>query len=257
MRIQCTYRTLDPARLSGCTPAPISKEEFYELKGEVHASSLYCWLIEFQGKLVAFFTTNHAEATFSHSSITDFKSKISEISGKFQEQKKRIACVHVISRKYREHYNDDLICSIIEDGSPLKLGAKKKSSWLSNFNFLLPGRGADSGIEIDLQDEVEEYCRMLSDQEFISNLDSYVDDQPLVNPATRSALESANAHISSTLSKIFVDFVQVVLKEQRKTMRAGVIAECDQRREEAARHSARMFTREVNALSTSESNAAL
>jgi hypothetical protein len=171
--------------------------------------------------------------------------KISAFPGKFQEQKKRIACVHIISRKHREHYNDYLIRSIIKDGSPVKLGAKKNSSW---FGYFL---GSDSGTEIDFQKEVDEYCRMLSDQEFISNLDSYVDDEPLLNPATRSALESANAHISSTLSKIYREFVQVVLTEQRKIMRARAIAECDQRRQEVASRSATIFIREVNALSTS------
>ncbi|KAF5362168.1 hypothetical protein D9756_002245 [Leucocoprinus leucothites] len=224
-RILDEYPTLDPGRLS--RNSGIDSNEVHELKS----------------KFTAYLKAHKAEDVLSHASLLEFERKISEFPFGFRDQKQRIACVQVISKKYREHYNDDSVRSIIGGGQPENLGPKQTNLWTYIWSFI------NSGEESDLKKDVEEYCRRISDRDFLADLDTYMESEPLVEPATRRVSELVHTYLSNNLTRIFGSFISFVLKKQRDLTRSQLVEECKQDKEEAGRRSAAMFIQGINSVS--------
>lgn len=236
--------SLDPAQLSG--NPKITREEFLKFEGESQILFTGVRTIKlFKGKLSDLLKACQAESVLSHGSLTELERKMSELPQAFHEQKRRIACVRVISKRYRDHYDDTLVRNIIREGSLEKLGARQGNAWI-RIPFLSSGA---SGGDINIKDDVMQYCEALSDQEFLSNIERYIKDEPLVEPATRCALESAYSYLSSALTRTFGSFMPTVLKKQREVVKAQIAEQLDFSKQEALRRSAELFSQEINSAS--------
>ncbi|KXN92377.1 hypothetical protein AN958_06995 [Leucoagaricus sp. SymC.cos] len=237
--------SLDPVQLSSTTP--ISRNEFLELQGRVLSrSSDIKYLLTFQGKLIGSIKTFKSEDVFDHVSLFDLEKKISDFPADFREQKQRVTCVDVIRQHHRGHYSDTLVDTIVKEGSLAKIGKKQSTSWLPLSRFF---SSSDSSGEIDLKMAVEQRSRLLSDQEFLARLDDYVEEEPLVQPATRRAWDSAHDHIARELGKIFGRFLPVVLRKHQEFIRSQINEESKAVHKEAMRRSTGQLIRECNSIS--------
>jgi len=176
----------------------------------------------------------------------NLETKISEFPSSFREQKQRIVCVHIIAQKYPRHYNEQLIHDIIKDGYKERLGAQQSifTRWFSS----------RSGEEMDLKKDVEEYCRKVSDKDFIAHLDTQLEREPLVEPAVCSIYELVYSSISRTLMKHFDSFKKFALAKQSEIMKASVINEWKQAKEEKSKISGKTFIEDINSLLASSAD---
>lgn len=194
-----------------------------------------------------FLEAPQTQGILTHASLVDLEKKISKLPQKFQEQKQRVICVHLISQKYRDFYSDDLVRNIIKDGYPAKLG--KESGFVHQFLTLLPFYDTD---DIDLKSEVADYSSALSDGEFLANVDEYVKADPLVKPATQEATTIAYAHFTTALSRAFGALMQVSRQKQQDIARSQVIEKLDRQKKEAQEKSTELFVQQINSCSMHE-----
>jgi len=199
-----------------------------------------------QGALRTCLKDYDAEDVLSHPLLSNLKGKISEFPSSFRGQKQRTACVHVISQKYPEHCDNELLSSIIKDSHKERLGAQQSifTRWFSS----------RSKEEIDLKKDVEEYCRKITDEDLIAHLDTHVEREPLIEPAAHRIFQLVHSSISGTLKKIFDSLMPLVLTRQRKFMVAYVTNECKQTKEGASRDSAKTFVQNINSSSVSSAD---
>jgi hypothetical protein len=238
-------RSLDPTRLSG--HLEIRHEEFLEFKGESFLTSgMTKCTLNSSGNFGDFLRNSRADF-LPHASLFDFEKKISNFPAGFRDQKNRIACVLLIRRQHNAHYSESLAESIIKDGFPAKLGRKQSTSWLTQIPRLFSS--GDSSDEIDLKKAVGQYAKGISDQEFLVSLSDYVNEDPLLEPATRSAFDLVHDHITSELGKIFGKFYQFVLGKQREVDRGKVAEQCKESQKEALRRSTDVLSEEINSIS--------
>ncbi|KAJ3570940.1 hypothetical protein NP233_g4078 [Leucocoprinus birnbaumii] len=223
------YPDLDPTRLSGTLK--ITREEFHELRGNFTSRA----------------RDSIGENVFDHVSLFNFEKDISLFSGAFREQKQRIACVLLIRRKHSNLYSDAMAKEIIAEGLPTRLGKKQNNSW---FRISLPFSSSSSPEEIDIKKAVEQYSRAISDQELLYSLDEYVNEEPLVQPATRHVWDVAHEHITEALAKIFGRFLQAVLRNRQEFARKQVNIYCKEATKESQRRSAEQLSQEINLLSS-------
>jgi len=172
--------------------------------------------------------------------------KTSDFPPSFKEQKQRIACVHVVAQKYPQHYNEQLVHDIIKDGHKERLGTQQSifTRWFSS----------RSGEEMDLKKDVEEYCRKVTDKDFIAHLDTHLEREPLVEPAVCSIYELVYFSISRTLMKNLDSFKRFALTKQSEIMKANVTNEWRQAKEEASKSSGKTFIENINSLLASSAD---
>lgn len=146
---------------------------------------------------------------FSHPSLVELEKKSPEMPETFRDQKRRVSCVQLISRNYLQYYNEELVRAVVKEGVPDKLG-KTQNSWRSYF-LLSPNNAM---FNIDIQGLITKRCKRVPNRIFLANLDRYVKEEPLVEPATRRALDTAYDHLSTVLKNVFTSFMPAVLKVQ-------------------------------------------
>jgi hypothetical protein len=202
-------------------------------------------------KLVNLLKNIRAENILSSKPLKNFATKLTGLPADFLDQKHRVACVRVISVGYPQHADEATIRSIIKDGSPGKFERKNSTSWLPKIPFFSSGSTNDNSV--DIKAEVEEFCKQLSDGEFLANLDDYVKQEPLVQPATRRASELAYDHFSSTLTRTFGSMLSTVLTMKREFAAGQVNQRCTADKKEALRSSNELFYQQIN--STPEADA--
>lgn len=107
---------------------------------------------------------------------------------------------------------------------------------------------------MDLKKDVEEYCRKVSDKDFIAHLDTQLEREPLVEPAVCSIYELVYSSISRTLMKHFDSFKKFALAKQSEIMKASVINEWKQAKEEKSKISGKTFIEDINSLLASSAD---
>lgn len=164
----------------------------------------------------------------------------------FQDQKHRVACVRVVAQKYNAHYNEDLVRRIIQDGSPEKLAIRKNTSVWQRLNPF--GSSGPDVSDTDIKSDVMQLCDSLSDQEFLANIDAYVKDEALVEPATRRAVELAYDHLTSTLSKASGLLMKDLLRKYRDATTARATEQINAYRLDGLKRSADLFIQQINSI---------
>lgn len=239
---------MDPVRLSNCT-VKITRED---LKGK------------FQDRIGSFQIINSSrdEATgtqehidFAHLPLSNWDKSLSVLPQGFQEHKQRIVCVSIILNKHPELYNEDLARSILQDGSPEKLQTKRRQSsgWRSVLLSLLPGGNATS-VDVDIKTEVTNHCNLVTDSIFLSHLDHYVKEAPLVEPATCRALDATYDYLSRVLNKTFASLMSTVLKKRQEAVKTQINEELARAEQEDFHQSTDVFIEEVNSISDNTTN---
>jgi len=135
---------------------------------------------------------------------------------------------------------------IIKDGHKERFGAQQSmfTRWFSS----------RSGEEMDLKKDVEEYCRKVTDKDFIARLDTHLEREPLVEPAVCSIYEMVYSSISRTLMRNLDSFKRFALARQSEIMKASVINEWKQAKEEASKSSGKTFVENINSLLASSAD---
>ncbi|KAF9443582.1 hypothetical protein P691DRAFT_778790 [Macrolepiota fuliginosa MF-IS2] len=216
------YPTLDSLRMSGahsitCDELPQLKEKFSQFLQEPQARSI-----------------------LTHASL-DLGRKLSGLPLKFQEQKKRVACVCLVHRNYSDFFDDNFVETVIKDGYPDTLS--KSNDLVHRLLSALPFY--DAG-DVDLKSEVASYSATISDGDFLGNIGEYVNMCSLVAPATHEAIGIAYTHVTSILSKAFGVLMPISQRAHEEMARASVTKDLEDQKREAQKESIALFVRQIN-----------
>ncbi|KXN87519.1 hypothetical protein AN958_08742 [Leucoagaricus sp. SymC.cos] len=145
--------------------------------------------------------------------LHSFKNGLSKVDcDEFCEQKKRVVCAQIIRREGHDYKHDELIAHIIARGVPNEATeqAKQGNGGILQSVVSLISSPFRSGSMHSVpatpdvkrvKQLVNEQCRRTADVHFLKNLSSYVQDEPLVEPATRAAFRLAHHFFASKISK--------------------------------------------------------
>ncbi len=221
----------------------ITRDEIFELEGGFQICLLISLLLNPpEDKQAGFLSSD-----FSHPSLAEFERKSLELPSGFRDQKQRVLCVRVILQKYSQYYDEGLVRTVILGGTLDKLRGRQSNTWRSYLSALLPANNATP--DIDIKKDVNQHCSQISDQEFLANLDRYVMDEPLVEAATRRALDVTYDHLSVVLSKAFASLMPLALKKHQDSTKAQLIQELDNVKKDALDRSTETFIKEINSVS--------
>lgn len=152
------------------------------------------------------FTKAHVPSAFSHLAFTKLAKKILKLPAAYTEQKERVLCVRVIAQNHRDLYTEKFIQSIVNDGFAARLEAVAEvGAWKTYPAY---------------HSEVTDICQKISDKDFLARIGQYVAEEPLVEPATRQAIQRVYAHLKNALRSSLDDIAAYILQQQRGVAKA-------------------------------------
>lgn len=161
-----------------------------------------------------------------------------------------MACVRVLAQKYHSDYDDEIVKKIIDEGSTRKPWASKNEGFWQRW-WISSARPQDINDE-DLKRDVTQFCDSLTDQEFLSNIDTYLKDEPLVEPAIRQAVDSIYDSLSSTLKRLFGELQPWLMKKRRDAVMVQVREQINAYQRDNRKSSAERFIQEINSVQIAE-----
>lgn len=175
---------------------------------------------------------------FSHPALVELEKKSPELPATFRDQKRRVSCVLLISRRYPQYYNEGFVRAVVKEGVPDKFRAKENDSW--SLSFLLSASNAI--FDSNIHKGITKRCKRVPNRIFLANIDSYVEEEPLVEPATRHALDTAYDHLSEVLRNAFTSLRPEVLNTQ-------LVQELDNAKQRAFDQSTGTLIEQINSVS--------
>jgi hypothetical protein len=133
---------------------------------------------------------------------------------------------------------------IIDDGSTEKLWAPRNAGYFQRWNPF--ASFAKDTSDTNLKRDITQFCDSLTDQEFLSNIDTFLKDEPLIEPATRRAVESAYRTLSSTLTRLFGSIQQQLLRKCRDAATNQVQERIRAYQRDCQKRSADLFVQQIN-----------
>ncbi|KAF9440718.1 hypothetical protein P691DRAFT_781584 [Macrolepiota fuliginosa MF-IS2] len=139
------------------------------------------------GNFSRFLEAYQPQSFLSHLLVLKFERDSSKFPPAFQHSKHHIACIHIIRQKYNA-----FIGSVINEG-------------------FAAANAIDSWCFIDHKEEIMEYSKGLSDQDFLVNLDNYVMEEPLVEDTAKAhAVEQWDLKKAKALKHSMDQFIQEI-----------------------------------------------
>lgn len=190
--------------------------------------------MRFKADFITFLTTHVPDAT-SHVAFKTLRKKITELPGGYRSQKKRIICVRLIAQNYRELYTEKLVRAIVADGFTGHLQAIfETKTWRPYYTF---------------ESEVETSCHKLPDQEFLAQVGQYVKDEPLIELATRQAIERVYTHLDNALKSALGQIASFILERQKDTAKLQLDEKLRTYEADRQKKSTDIFVQDINSAS--------
>jgi hypothetical protein len=133
---------------------------------------------------------------------------------------------------------------IIDEGSTEKWWASKTAGWFQRWNPF--ASSIEDTSDADLKRHITQFCGDLTDQEFLCNVEIFLKEEPLVEPATRRAIESAYKALSSALRRLFGSIQPQLLTKYKDAARNQVQEQIRAYQRDGQKRSADLFVRQIN-----------